>query len=362
MHRARPVICLGTLSLVLSVFCGCTSSRSLWEEWFPPKVPTLANNLALDRALHLSSLTEGDQPFHLILAISPPPHQPDKFAQIEIYWLNPITYRTQIHSRTFSQTRIVNGRVIDEHNTGDFYPRWIQNFVDAILNPVSDPATLRKIPGAIPIGPQSQACISTIGSADPGPAQVCLTGSEPKLTSARDATHYVSFDDFQPFGSQLIPRTLVESLPENTLIRAQIVLLEPLSPTSQRQLKATEFTQSAKQIRTALVPATTAQSLLDFNSANKPSSKHNSPSPPLTPLPVLQSDPQNPGPIKVYIRTDRTGRVREAYRDNSNHMSMQSSTSDPAAARALALKFRPYLVNGVPQQMESTIALPTSSR
>jgi hypothetical protein len=353
MHRARTVICLGTLSLALSVFCGCNASRSLWEEWFPPKVPTLPNNIALDRALRLGSLTEGERPFHLVLEISPPPHQPDKLAQIDIYWLNTITYRTQIHSKAFSQTRIVNGRVVDEHNTGDFYPRWIQNFVDAILNPVPQAAALRKISGVVPIAPQSQACIS-----DSVQAQVCFAGPEPNLTSDRDATRYVSFDDFQPFGAQQIARTLVDSLPENTLIRAHIVLLEPLQAKDQKLLRASEFTQNSKQIQTALVSRDTAESLLD----STPEPAHSRKQPALhNPPPALRADPQNLGPIKVYIRTDRTGQVREAYRDNSDHLSTQDTSSDPAAARALTLKFKPYLVNGAPQQIETTILIPTGA-
>jgi hypothetical protein len=58
--------------------------------------------------------------------------------------------------------------------------------------------------------------------------------------------------------------------------------------------------------------------------------------------------------MRVYVRTDRTGRVREAYRDKID----QFGLTDAAVARALTLKFKPLIVNGVARQMEAPISLP----
>src|SRR5580658_7827295 len=156
MRRTAWIVALGCASIALSSLCGCS-----WEEIFPPTAPPVPNAIAVDRALRLCSLSEGGQPFHLILDITPPPHAAaylrgeDMRAQIEIFWLNALSYRTVIRSHNFSQIRIVNGSVIEEHNAGDFYPRWIQNFVDAILNPVPKVSILRKIAGSVPVGVQS---------------------------------------------------------------------------------------------------------------------------------------------------------------------------------------------------------------
>jgi len=151
MRRKAWMVGLGSASIALSSLCGCS-----WEEIFPSNVHTLPNAVAVDRALRLCSLSEGDQPFHLVLEISPPAHPAGSSrgpssrvsdprvqnlrAHVEVFWLNPITYRTEIRSQSFSQIRIVNGNVVEEHDTGDFYPRWIQNFVDAILDPVPQAA------------------------------------------------------------------------------------------------------------------------------------------------------------------------------------------------------------------------------
>jgi len=354
---------LGMLSFSTLSFCflsGCS-----WEELSSAAAPTLPNAVAIDRALELCSLTRGDKPFHLTLEISPPslsrtgaPNALEMHAQVELYWLNAITYRIVIRSAKFSQTRIVNGSVVEEHNTGDFYPRWIQNFVDALLDPVPKAASLRKVPGSVPVSRESHACISN-SSGELSSSQICFQDEEPRIASGVDFTRYVSFDDFAPFGSQQIPRTLINDLPANFLVRGRIILLEPLPASANHLLKAHEFTQPARQIRTTLVSKATAQSLLESNPAlqsllfnPRGHSKAISYSPQSSDPKSSQANTQ--APTTIYVRTDRTGRVREAYRDSSDIYGLQS----PAVARALTLKFKPLLIDGAPQQMEAPIELP----
>lgn len=352
MRRKAWMVGLGCASIALCSLCGCS-----WREILPSNTPTLPNDVAVDRALKLCSLNEGDQPYHLILEIlsparpstsarGPNTHAQDLHAQVEIYWLNPVTYRVEIRSRTFNQTRIVNGNVVDEHNTGDFYPRWIQNFVDAILDPIPHADRLKKIPGVIPVGLQAHACISSPAATAAGEldqskmAQVCFQDAEPRIASGVDFTRSVWFDDFAPFGGQMIPRTLINNLPVNLLVRGHIALLEPLSKSDYALLKAREFTPPAKKIQTTLVSGATAQSLL----AAFPDWQ-----------PVESSSDKQGSPMPIYIRTDRTGRVREAYRDSSDQFGLQ----DAAVVRALTLKFKPLIVDGAPRQMEAPLMLPS---
>jgi hypothetical protein len=258
-------------------------------------------------------------------------------AQIELYWLNPITYRTVIHSPSFTQMRIVNGNVIEEHNTGDFYPRWLQNFNDALLNPIPKAPALRKIPGTVPVGAQAHACISNPGrtsaAADQfSAAQVCFQDSDPKLAGGIDSTRSVWFGDFAPFGQQQIPRTLVNSLPENLLVRGKVTLLEPLRQSHYALLKAHEFTPGEKQLRTTEVSKEFAESLLEY-------------------APGRYSAAGSDNQATLYVRTDRTGRVREAYRDSSGSLVCQ----DAAIVDAMQLRFKPLLVHGVAQQMETSV-------
>ena len=359
MRRTARFIGLGSASIAFSLLCGCS-----WQDIFPPSVPTLPNAVAVDRALRLCSLSEADQPFHLVLDISPPPHAAghaqveDMRAQVELFWLNAITYRTVIRSRDFSQTRIVNGSVVEEHDSGDFYPRWIQNFVDTLLNPVPSAPILRKISGAIPVGVQAHACISTEASGAPDDSpkpQLCFEDAEPRIASAVNFDRTVWFDDYAPFGTQQIPRTLVNNLPASLLVHGQVTLLEPLSRSDYPLVKAQQFTQPTEQIATALVPRSSAESMLEFLPATAATIAPVKYAPGSAQQVSATSFGQGAHPATVYVRTDRSGKVREAYSDSAEHDRAQD---DATIARALALQFKPLLINGVPQQMETTLALP----
>ncbi len=358
--------------ILLGPLCGCK-----WKEIFPPITPTLPNEVAVDRALKLCALTHSEKPFHLVLLVAPPPRnhpsanqtasflpRPDMRATVELFWLNPITYRLVIHTSQFSQIRIVNGPMVEEENIGDFYPRWLQNFVDALLDPVPHLDVLRDQEGSIPISHEAHACISTptnphLGADETSLAQICFEGDQPLLASSLDYTRSVSFDDFQPFGTQLVPRTVINDLPANYLLRGRITVLKPLRQSDYPLLKALHFTPREQQFHTTLVPRSTALALLDPASLSTPFE----PAPHRLSQPVsypLRGSVEPPPPVAtdthaiVYIRTDRTGQVREAYPDSADVYHLQVA----AVAQALTLKFKPLVVNGIPQQMEAPLELP----
>jgi hypothetical protein len=359
--------------LSVGALLGCTSL----QEYLPPNPSSLPNADAVDRALTLCSLTHGSEPFHLKMLISPPERASSTGvlsagamqAEIELWWLNAITYRTEIRSAAFRQIHIVNGNVIQEQNLGSFYPRWIQNFADALLDPVPHADKLRKEPGSIPLSQESHACISRHdGSGDETAlAQICFQGSQPLLASDISFSSYVAFDDFRAFGEQLIPRTLINDLPANLLVRGQILLLEPMLQSAYPLLKATRFTPLTQQIRTRLLSKADAEVLLDRTGAESLRSSL-SPAQSLKKLASYpshrnsfeekaQAETTNSGskadPVTVYVRTDRTGRVREAYTDRNDVYNQHQTT----VARAMQLRFRPLLINGAPQQIEAPVEI-----
>lgn len=353
--------------LSLGALSGCSSL----QEYFPPAIPSLPNTEAVNRALQLCALTHGEEPFHLRMAISPPAHPgptgslaPDVAgmqAEIELWWLNPITYRTEIRSARFRQTRIVNGAAVEEQNTGPFYPRWIQNFVDALFEPVPDADKLRVEPGAIPVSQESHACISSGAHDETAMAEICFQGQQPLLASGISFNRYVAFDNYAAFGRQLIPRTLINDLPANTLLRGQILLLEPLPQSAYPLLKPTYPTPLSQQIRTRLVSRAEAEAML----LTLPSGTGEGGSPfPGSGLKQLTSFPSETGrgastadpesdPVTVYVRTDITGRVREAYTDRNDIYNQHQR----AVLRAMQLRFRPLVVNGALVQMEAPVAI-----
>jgi hypothetical protein len=344
--------------LTVGALLGCS-----WKDFVNANSDSLPNAVAIDRALDLCSITRGAEPFHLRLEVTPPtrndagslpfPAAGAMQAQIEVWWLNAITYRTEIRSPAFSQTRIVNGPVVEERNIGNYYPRWLQNFVDAIFDPVPHAALLRRQPGSIPVSVESNACIANPAGTleETAQAQICFQGVQPLIASSVDYTRYVAFDNFRIFGSQLIPRTLTNDLPANVLVRGRIVLLEALDRTNSPPLKATLFTPLTQQIRTTLVSKAKAESLLEQGSATDDA---RAPAPARAGRQWMHniSNPVNTGePVTVYVRTDRTGRVRETYTDSADIYGRHKA----AAARALGMRFKPLIVNGAPVQMEAPI-------
>jgi hypothetical protein len=234
------------------------------------------------------------------------------------------------------------------------------------------------------VGVKSHACISNAGATDEqsgesdkpirqleetSAAQVCFQDEEPRIASGVEFTRSVWFDNFTPFGRQQIARTLVNNLPANVLVHGQISILEPLRQTDYLLLKAQEFTLPEKTIETKLVERSVAQAMVDLNPAPFPRRTFHNPelaegTVVLKPASFETGSGDGAGnarvsaavksPMTIYIRTDKTGRVREAYRNTAD----QFGLTDTEVARAMKLRFKPLLVGGVPQQMEAPILLP----
>lgn len=64
------------------------------------------------------------------------------------------------------------------------------------------------------------------------------------------------------------------------------------------------------------------------------------------------------GYMIVYARTDRTGQVRESSKHNSDNAELEQYGME----QALNYKFRPLVIDGVPQQMEMPLVLHFTSR
>ena len=89
---------------------------------------------ALDRALKTSSLTFKGKPFHAVMEIGKTGE--DYSGRVEVWWVDGTKYRVVVTSPKFSQERVVSGDRVSEKDEGDYYPRWLENFVLAIINPV----------------------------------------------------------------------------------------------------------------------------------------------------------------------------------------------------------------------------------
>jgi len=349
----RRVVIILSMTCVVLWLCGCSPEKvaklGKWGAWIPVREDTVPVQEALESALRSSTLFEGNQPYHLLLEITPPLGGPAEMrAEVEIYWLNQRTYRTVIRSARLNQTRIVNGGVVEEHDSGEkgaavFYPRWLENFVDALLEPVPDLERFRKLTGRVPVGAQARPCL-TVAAEDSTPmdAQICLQVGEPRLGSFQDFRRYIAFDNFAPFGGVQVPRRVINELPGHVLLEGRVVALEPLQPGDYGLVKATQYTGPEEKIVTVLVPEESALAQLEWNRRQA-----------WPPVRKTGAGAASETAVHLYVRTDRTGQVREAYTDPGDHYGLQNG----ALRQALQLKFKPLVVDGQARQMETVLTL-----
>lgn len=330
----------------------------------------------LKQALRESALVEGKQPFHLVLEIAPEamerPHQrvapASMTGSMEVFWAGPGRYKVVLETPSFRQTKTVEGNRVEEQDEGEFYPRWLDNFADALLEPVpqkqmpklltqrmtggesmvvqrSDKPwgqglgsyTITRGPIAIP------RCLET--SERPGGiteetsvARVCFDAEYPWLESTLDFTRYVSFKDYGRFGKQMVPRTWSDDIPENIFVEGKVKTLEKLSRAEASAIHVTTPTAESGQIRTVIV----SRKEIGDRVESQPAFDW-----PAEDTEVLE------GWMIVYVRTDRTGQVREAYWDSSDNYKLQ----DAGVQLALKMKLKPLVVDGVGVQMEGPLVL-----
>lgn len=296
---------------------------------------------ALDRALKKSSLTFQGKPFHAVMEIGPvgTPYS----GHIELWWLNSAKYRLVMTSPQFSQTRIVNGDRIQEKNEGDYYPRWLENFTLAILDPVPVAQNFRGRGGAVIVGGQMQSCLRR----DDRPGGItdqmtwgilCFSGSEPHLESVLTMTYSMTFSNWKGFNGKQIARNYETSVLDYQPVTGRLTLLEQLKNPDEEMFRIDSITPVDQRIATTFVSTQREESLIEK-------------------VPEIQWPPvkegKTDGYMIVYARTDRTGQVRETAKHNSD----QPGLEDFGMEQALRYKFKPLIIDGVAQQMEMPLVL-----
>jgi hypothetical protein len=142
--------------LALALFAPLTLSAQ-FPGFQPPVGDRLDSDQALSRALKASSLTDHGKPFHAVMEIGTAgsPYS----GRIELWWVSADKYRLQVTSPQFSQTKVVNGSQVQETNQGGYYPRWLENFVLALMDPIPIASNFVGRGGSVMVGPRIQSCI-----------------------------------------------------------------------------------------------------------------------------------------------------------------------------------------------------------
>jgi hypothetical protein len=304
---------------------------------------------AIGQALKTSSLTYQGAPFHAVMEIGKPSEKNSPFeGTVDVYWVDSSHYRVTVTSKSFQQTRIVNGNAVEERNTGDFYPGWLRNYAFALLDPLHRADLFRGRAGFVAVGEgQMRGCL---GRDDrPGGitdqmtwASICFQGKEPRIQSAMDFTSFLEFGDYEKFGKKQIARSYSSYDTDNEKIIGRVTRLEALKQVDDKLFAVEHSTPPEQRIETSFVSMATNEALVEKTPAIE--------------WPSVREG-KTDGYMIVHVLTDRSGQVREAYRHNSDNPGLEDFGRD----QALKYKFKPLLVNGVAQQMETPLVLHFSS-
>jgi hypothetical protein len=313
--------------------------------------PTLghAENLAKDikKAVERSTLDQsGTKPFHLKATLAPS-FERDKDSgrtgEVEIWWASPTQWKTELQSPGFHRIEIMDGAHDWQKNEGDYFPQWLQQTAVELIKPVppldqvleqAKAAEVRRI------GPMTNLSWTTpSGTAEIHNilrSSVALKNSTGLLLYASGFGWGGEFKDYADFHGRMVARTVNVGTPQVT---AKITTLEDLRETPAGFFSTPSNAGDSQPLQTVL---------LDEISLRKN----------LLPMEPVSWPPLQDGPLEGNVTTevvvDRQGNVR----DVGTLISENSAVNDAGKNAVLALRFKPYVVGGVPVQVISQLTIP----
>jgi len=136
----------------------------------------------------------------------------------------------------------------------------------------------------------------------------------------------------------MVSRTWMNDIPENIFVEGKVTTLEKLSKADAAAIHVTTPTADNERIRTVFLSRKEIGDEVEK-------------------LPAFEWPAEDTEKLEgwmiVYVRTDRTGQVRESYWDSSDNYKLQ----DAGVQLALRTKLKPLVVDGVAVQMEGPLVL-----
>jgi Gram-negative bacterial TonB protein C-terminal len=298
------------------------------------------------KAVAKSTLDQpGTRPFHLKADLAPSLQRDSasgRTGTVEIWWKSPTEWRRKVNCPIFHQIEVVNGGHVWQKNDGDYFPEWLQETSVELIDPLPklqyaldqiDRADIKHLMGSTYIEwmiPSSDGKVhSWIG------ATVALTDSTGLLFYDGAFGWGGLFHDYKNFHGRMVARKVSVGTPEVTAIAT---VLEPLKETS--GMFDTQASGGDAQLL-----QTVAMNEMDAR-------KHLLPAAPFT-WPAAQDGPLE-GVATADILIDRAGKVREVV----SVVSTNSDLNDAMQQQLEAMRFKPFVQDGVPVQVLTRITMP----
>ena len=300
----------------------------------------------LARAEQLSSLTASDSPhFHLKLHAGDPHNEHPEFAtDIELWWAAPDKWRRQITSPIFSQTAVQNGQHYSESNSSDYLPWWLHELITDPLNPL--PFEELKNANIELRGSPDHRCAEWQSEFAQGSDKIGIHNSvcfnpDGTVQQAFTRTSGADFGGYRSFGNKRVPVSLKLSAKDAegkyVDLLGRLTLLEQLEE-DPSLFNIKNDTGLAARARFVSIPESALQDYkLD--------------SPPLQ-WPAVHNFPSS-GLMTINVKIDRNGTIREIDSPISKNVVL----SDPAVEQVKNWKFKPFLVDGSPVQVNTDISI-----
>jgi hypothetical protein len=331
-----------------------------------PRPATVAERLEL--AARRSQITlPGSKPFHLkatIAEIDSP--DSDYKAEIEMYWVAADRWRRTIKSPEFSQTMIVNGDKVSEQNQGDYFPRWLDDFVVAIFQlaprqirelktPLPDLQALAdEVANKLPSHPAmriqtDKQCAGSTQNVGIAPVQnriftsVCFQYPSGLLERVASPLFSAEFSDFHNFSGKSVARRISLTPEPGTKIEARVTELS-------------EWQDADDAMFAVPVSSNPQDRLVTIDSGEDLVRQALLASPEIQWLPVPEG--KTSGTLSLGVAIDREGHVRETWPLNSDNPFPQ----DQARKEVAKWTFKPFVLNGAPQQVETVLTFAFATR
>ncbi len=297
----------------------------------------------MENAIKLSRLTDsGGHSFHLKAHTAPAnSFIPDYTAEIEEYWISPDKWRRTIRSKSFDQTIVVNGSRRWETNSSDYYPKWLNDIVIAMLDvaPQHLVDDIGQLPDTVVSGRgaavryQPSSTDGNVTNAWWGSVNIAPSG---ELTWISGKLFSAGFKNYARFHDKYIPRT-VETFPP--IPHGDV----------NTQVEVSDFS-SADESMFSIEKPTPTEGQLRLVAMDEIAYRKAAIDPPAMKWPSVSRRPTS-GVLSLYIVTDRAGTVREAQFITSDNMALR----DGAEALIKQWRFKPTVVGGLPVEVETTM-------
>jgi hypothetical protein len=327
---------------LLAALLTCVSAQAQ-----QPASPTVPFEEAARAAALKSALAQpGAAPFHLRAVISEQKNHDSQWdAEVEEWWSSPTRYKRTFHCGRFSQTIIVDGAKTQETDSGPVFPELLRNLTVELTNPIPrlDELAALHLSVTPPDGTPGQIVTrykipTTDGAGITASmdASVALDRQTGLMVYGGNLDWDVALHDFAPFHNLQVPRRLTAQTQGGPRLTAQITLLEDLSPAEASLIRVTRPTPARQQLRVVVVPEPELRKLT-----------LNTPAPH---WPNLDEGAAS-GTMTMRVVVDRSGQVQFVDNFFPNNPALEAA----AEQQLLNWRFRPYIDDGAPVQVISTL-------